>query len=236
MFSERGAREGLLGSWPRGHAGKTSCAESWGWEGGRERGRRKMCAVIFKKPISYCRFVSADPERTSVAHTQCTYTGGALPPLPPPKTAGGEAWGLGLGVILPFIPSSSSCILLSARLGPLSPCLTQLPGQRRAKHRETSWVMVDRKGDNRGVPSQRRKPSGWALKDGQEGEGEREERHQCLWIAVERVALWLVCVWVRESALSVAEQCPVLPSDRGAISLECCTPVCSVVLHLQPQD
>lgn len=204
---------------------------------GGERGGEEKCVLLFLKSP----FPTADLYqlilRGPVSHTHSVPTLVVpSPPLPPPKTAGGEAWGLGLGVILPFIPSSSSCILLSARLGPLSPCLTQLPGQRRAKHRETSWVMVDRKGDNRGVPSQRRKPSGWALKDGQEGEGEREERHQCLWIAVERVALWLVCVWVRESALSVAEQCPVLPSDRGAISLECCTPVCSVVLHLQPQD
>lgn len=54
-----------------------------------------MRAVIFKKPISYCRFVSADPERTSVAHTQCTYTGGALTPFP--KDCGRGSLGPGTG-------------------------------------------------------------------------------------------------------------------------------------------
>lgn len=49
MFSERGAREGLLGSWPRGHAGKTSCAEGWGWERGRERGGEEKCVLLFLK-------------------------------------------------------------------------------------------------------------------------------------------------------------------------------------------
>lgn len=58
--------------------------------GGRGTEERKKSAVIFKKPISYCRFVSADTGRTSVHAHSVVY-------LPwwcaQQKTAGGEDWG-----------------------------------------------------------------------------------------------------------------------------------------------
>lgn len=79
--------------------------------------RRKTCAVILKSvfPIAdLCQRRLRGP----VSHTHRVLT---LVASPQQKAAGGEIRGLGLGVILPFIPSS--CILAVPGLGHSVPAL-----------------------------------------------------------------------------------------------------------------
>lgn len=53
---------------------------------------RKMCVVIFKKPISYCRFVSADTKGADVHIHSVPTLVISLSPAPQKRIAGGEAW------------------------------------------------------------------------------------------------------------------------------------------------
>lgn len=63
--------------------------------------REEKCAVIFKKPISYCRFISA---LKGLMFTWCTAL--ICPWTKAPLV--GRPWGGGLGISLPVIHSSPS--------------------------------------------------------------------------------------------------------------------------------